>query len=340
MKGILILLSLLYQAGCQFKNVLYSLKIFRPKNAPLPVISIGNITFGGSEKTPLVMFLIGELLQNGCKPALVTRGYRGNWERKGGMLSSGNGLLGSWEDSGEEAFMVARNFPKAGVFIGKERLKSCRNAHLNGYELAVCDDGFQHRRLFRDVDIVLYDPAERNPLREPVSSLRRAHFLLLKQPIGKETRCSFFARFPRLNVFAYSVITEGFFYIDGTAQQDVESLRRKKILAFCGIARPLRFLGQLAAEGIRPCTLLKFPDHHLYPPASIKRIRAKLQSEGAEALVTTEKDAVKIAGMEPFREIPTFYLKISVRTEEGFSSQIISLLQNKARDLPKGTAKV
>jgi len=327
MNGLIALLSLLYQTGCRIKNVFYDRQLAKAKKAPLPVISIGNLSFGGSEKTPLAMWLIEELSRQGYKPALITRGYKGRWESEGGVLSAGKEPLGTWRDGGDEAFMVSSNFPEAGVFIGKKRIESCRNARNQGFDIAVCDDGFQHRRLFRDIDIVLYDPSRNEPLRESVSSLKRAHILLMKKNIDAGTRKAVAARFPRLKAFAYSVFTVGFFSLDDKAQSGAYSLRRKRILAFSGIAHPGRFLGQLKSEDIHPESFLQFADHHTYPPASIAKIRAELEKKKSEAMITTEKDAVKIKDASLFREVPTFYLKIGIKTEKGVSDRIKELLK-------------
>jgi len=120
----LFFLSFFYCAASSFRNWLYSLKIFKAKKAPLPIISVGNITFGGSGKTPLVMSILSFLIEKDYKPALLTRGYKGNWQKKGGLLSDGNNILGSWQDSGDEPLMIAKNIPKAGIFVGRNRLSS------------------------------------------------------------------------------------------------------------------------------------------------------------------------------------------------------------------------
>ena len=184
MKPLFFLFSLLHRSWCRAKNWLYSKMIVHPRRAPLPVISVGNIAFGGSGKTPLVIHLMSFLSKQGLKPAMVSRGYRGKWERSGGVLSDGKNLLGSWQESGDEAFMAALNIPQAGIFIGKDRARSCQMAKDQGFDIVVLDDGFQHRRLSRDVDIVLYDPEDRCFLREPVSSLERAGALLLEEGIS------------------------------------------------------------------------------------------------------------------------------------------------------------
>lgn len=327
MKLSLLLFSLLYQSGCQIKNCLYSLRIFKPKKAPLPVISVGNISFGGTEKTPLVIHLIEFLAEHGLNPALVTRGYKGNWEKKGGVLSYGKGILGGWRDSGDEPFMVARNSPEAGIFIGKNRLLSCQKAKQSGFEVAVLDDGFQHRRLQRDIDIVLFDPAQKVALREPFSALRRADILFIKKhahPQKKEIE----RRFPEPSIFEYFVQSQGLFRIGKKEAAKIEDFK-EKVIAFCGIARPERFVSSLKEEGIEPLYIFKFPDHHTYPPSSVKKIKEKYQKLGAEALLTTEKDAVKLEANEDINILPVYYLKIELRIEKGFDSSLAHLVQNK-----------
>ncbi len=324
MNGLLAILSLIYQAGCQLKNVLYKIHFFRPKKAPLSVISIGNIRFGGSEKTPLAMAVTTMLLNNGYKPALVTRGYKGKWEKKGGILSDGKNILGNWTDSGDEAYMVAWNFPQAGVFVGKNRLTSCLNASQLGFDVAILDDGFQHRKLFRDLDIVLHQAEKLTPLREPVSSLSRAHVLLMKEDSTRDIKVKGSDRIPGVATYLYSVDCQGFFSLDGRIQADTEVLRKKKIIAFCGIARPERFLTLLTTAGIKPCSFLKFADHHAYPVSTQKNLLNAFQAQEADVFLTTEKDAVKIKNFEMFQRKPIYYMKIGLKTEDAFEALILS----------------
>ena len=199
-------LSLPYQLGSQIKNLFYRWKIFKPKRAPLPVMSVGNIAFGGSEKTPLVMNLISFLEKQGYKPALISRGYKGKWERKGGVLSDGQRILGTWEESGDEPYMVAQNFPEAGIFTGKHRHLSCEKAKDLGFEVALLDDGFQHQRLHRDLDIVLYDPGENTFRREPASALKRAHLILVKRSLEPNFKNRIKKAFASVDVYEYSVV--------------------------------------------------------------------------------------------------------------------------------------
>ncbi len=328
MKFLLFLLSLLNRSGCLIKNWLYKKKILKPKKAPLSVISVGSIALGGTEKTPLVINLINYLIRQGFKPALISRGYKGRWEKSGGILSDGKNILARWEDSGDEPFMVAQNSPQAGIFIGKNRLLSCQKAKSLGFELAVLDDGFQHRRLHRDLDIVLYTPAEKTTFREPVSSLKRAHILLMKKGVDPERKKKMMERFTKASVFEYSVKNKGVLRLLEKKTQPGEKLKGKKVLAFCGIARPERFLSALKEEGIRPSFFFKFPDHHPYPKSSLEKITEKYKKINAEAIITTEKDALKIIQNKGLKKIPAYYLKIDLELEEKFYAKISNLIQN------------
>lgn len=322
-------LSLLYRAGSQFKNLLYHWKILKPKKAPLPIISIGNITFGGSEKTPLVMNVISFLLEQGYKPALLSRGYKGKWEKKGASLSDGRSILGSWEDSGDEAFMIAQNIPQAGIFIGKNRLHSSKRATRSGFNVGVLDDGFQHRILHRDLDIVLYDLSQKAALREPFSSLKRAHLLLVKKKDESNRKKEIKKDLSKKAFFEYSVISRGFFRLGEKGEKvSAERIRGKKVIAFCGIARPERFHSLLQEEGIYPKFFLKFPDHHPYPQSSLEKILKYFFKVEAEVLIMTEKDAVKVVDKINPRKIPAYYLKIDLEVEKEFYPAVLSVIQN------------
>jgi tetraacyldisaccharide 4'-kinase len=327
MKFLLFLLSLLNCSGSQVKNWLYNNRILTPSKAPLPVISVGSIAFGGTGKTPLAINLITYLVKHGFKPAFISRGYKGRWEKSGGILSDGKKILAQWEDSGDEPFMVAQNIPQAGIFIGKNRLLSCQKAKSLGFELAVLDDGFQHRRLHRDLDIVLYTPAAKTARREQVSSLKRADILLLGRKVDPQSKKRITERFPEAAVFEYSVKNEGFFRLTGKQGRADEKLKEKKILAFCGIARPERFLSMLHEAGIKPAFFFKFPDHHPYPKSSLKKIIDKYQEIKAEAIITTEKDALKISDNENLKKVPAYYLKIDLEAEDKFYPRISNLLR-------------
>lgn len=328
MDFVLRLLSLFYQAGCQAINALYRMKLLRPKKGPLAVVSVGNISFGGSEKTPFVLTLTDAFLKKGIKPAVITRGYKGKWERRGGILSGGKGQSATWTESGDEPFMIALNYPEIGVFIGKNRLRSCYKARDMGFNVAILDDGFQHRHLHRDIDVVLYNPSEDHLLREPLSSLARADILLLKNDAGFQSSPDVLHNINDGNTFFYSVSSEGFYNMDRTKTSGSD-IKGKRVLAFCGIARPERFLKLLERTGIMPIHFIAFPDHFPYPPNSMKKIIQHFNAQNAEVCLTTEKDAVKIRGRQELFHIPMFYLKIGIQVEEDLFTKIFAKLKEK-----------
>jgi len=319
--------SFFSRIACRFKAAVRRTGIVKPRKAPLPVISVGNLTLGGSEKTPLAMEILGFLQDRGFRPALVTRGYKGKWEHKGGVLSDGKALYGGWEEAGDEPYMAARRYPGAGVFIGKRRYRSCLKAKEFGFDVAVLDDGFQHIGLARDLDIVLHDLGTRQALREGLSSLKRAGVLLLKKGGDERASRKIHGRFPALSIFEYAAVSQGLRALDSGEFAAIESLKGKTVLAFCGIARPERFFSLLEASGIRPGKRMIFPDHYAYPPSALADIARICGSIKPSALITTEKDAIKIAGRAAaWASVPTYMLKIGLDLPPAFFEKILEYL--------------
>lgn len=333
MKTLLFLFSLFSRIVSQIKNFLYAWHIFRPRAAHLPVISIGNIALGGTEKTPFAMQVLEWLFQAGRRPALVSRGYRSRWEKRGGILQDGKSLLGTWEDGGDEPFLAARNFPQAGVFVGKNRLASCRRAKELGFDIVVLDDGFQHRRLHRDLDIVLFSPQEKLAIREPRSALQRADLVLIKKDAPCRVALDNHPRFNLTKVISYSVVAAGFFSAWNMEAFPGSELAKKRITAFCGIARPRRFFDLLAKTGLEVAASWTFPDHYPYSRAALQKIVRCSQKAGAEAMVTTEKDSVKLLkSKDLFGGLPLYFLKIKVQPEPVFFEALSLFLEQECRN--------
>ncbi len=332
MKLLLLAFSLLSRLASRFKNVLYDRGLIASRTASLPVVSVGNISLGGTGKTPLAVELLRWFLDRGRRPALVTRGYKGQWEKKGGILSDGKRILGTWREAGDEPLMVARAVPRAGVFVGKDRLASCRQAAELGFDIVVLDDGFQHRRLARDLDIVLLSLEEKIALREPASALRRADILLLNKKATGRAGKGQIRRHRTGAVFKYSVATRGLSDLRGGESLEPEELAKMKVVAFCGIARPQRFLAQLRSSGTDPAAFLTFRDHHPYPAASLTKISRVLRETGAEAAVTTAKDAAKLSDHpDALAGMRVVVLEIGLDIEPEFWSALNPLLKDKIR---------
>jgi len=329
---ILRLYSLISRFVSGIKNLLYDKGVFKPGIAPLPVVSVGNISLGGTSKTPLAIEVISWLAAHGRKPALVSRGYRGRWEKTGGVISDGTRTAGTWRDSGDEPFMAAKALPGAGVFVGKNRLASCQRALEMGFDVTVLDDGFQHRRLGRDLDIVVYSPSGKAVLRESASGLRRAGVVLVeKEDLAEVREIGIPSVFPG-RPLPYEVVARGFHLVGSDAPVSTGNLNDLPVLAFCGIARPERFLQSLESQGIKPVAVLTFPDHHAYPRASIEKILRTARTAGAASAITTAKDAVKLADRSTrFTGLPVYVLEIGLSIDPGF----FELLEAALRRFPR-----
>lgn len=313
-------------------RLVYDWKLLKTKTAPLPVISIGNISLGGTGKTPLAIKILQVLENEGYKPALATRGYRGKWEKKGGILSDGKNLLSTWQNAGDEPVLIARNVPNAGVFVGKNRFDACQKANAMGFDVVVLDDGFQHLSLKRDLDIVLHDPNEKIALREFQSTLKHADIILLMSDTTDWDLEKWQMRFPQAQIFPYSSHSLGLVSAANGQEISPRDLQARRILAFCGIARPHRFFRLLEAIGIKLEQQLKFPDHHFYPQASIQKILHRCKRERIEVLITTEKDVIKTTALMTQTTIPVYFLKLDLDIEKAFFEGISIRLKQSTMD--------
>jgi len=304
---------------CAWKAARYRKGRKTARRVPLPVVSVGNLALGGTGKTPLVCELIGHFLGRGYHPALVTRGYRGSWEKTGGVLSDGRSLFGGAREAGDEPALIARRFPDAGVFVGRDRILSCLKAEALGFDLCILDDAFQHLRLARDLDIVLHHPSAGLPLREGEGALSRADILLLNRDAGAGAADGFRSRFPRLSVFEYGVAPRGLFRDGEGPPAPLSVLKGKRILAVAGIARPGRFFDMLEKAGAAELIPRVFPDHYAYPPAGMSRIAALAARREPDMILVTEKDAVKIGlSSRPFGDIPLLVLRLGIDLPSAF----------------------
>jgi tetraacyldisaccharide 4'-kinase len=273
------ILSLIYEKVVQTRNTLYDNSILRVHKVPSVVVSVGNIEVGGTGKTPFTMALASELLRRGRRVSILTRGYRGSL--KGPVLVRAGHRV---EEVGDEALLMARsvNVP---VIKSPDRVKGVLFAYAYfGSEIVIMDDGFQHRRIYRDLDIVLLSrdvtqarllPA--GPLREPPSSLKRADFIIGMKGASHVKLCADLRP-------ACLVDTRG-------ETHSLDSIAGSKALAFCAIGKPSHFFSLVEALGAEVQTL-PFGDHHRYTKEDITEILDK--AAVTDIILTTEKDLVKI----------------------------------------------
>jgi tetraacyldisaccharide 4'-kinase len=332
----LYLLSLPYGGAVRARSFLYSLGLLKTKKLSCPVISIGNITVGGTGKTPLVMALAKGLMSRGIFVAILSRGYKGK-KTSEPVVSDGKTILLSPEESGDEPFLMAKTCQGIPVLVGKDRFASGRIA-LQRFDVKglLLDDGYQHLPLYRDINILLIDShmgfgddtlLPRGILREPLSHLRRANlFLLTKvedpkdcQPLEKKIH----EIHPSGQVFhshyeAMSLVSPM------ENEEELGSLKGKKILALCGIADPDSFSSILKKCGMEIIAEAIFPDHHLYTAKDLSFIEEK--GKKADCIVTTEKDMVKLKKLNMgLLHVRALRIQIKIWEEKEFYQRVMKV---------------
>ena len=274
-------LARIYGTGVTLRNGLYERGALKQKKLAGPVVSIGNLSVGGSGKTPFVM-LLGELLKNrGIKFDVLSRGY-GRQSRGVAVVDPG----GSARDFGDEPLLIARRLGVP-VIVGEDRHQAGVLAESKfGPQLHLLDDGFQHRALARDFDIVLVTPEDARDqllpagrLREPLASLGRADAVVLTSGASQEA-------FPVKDKLVWRVRR-------GISPKNVSS----RPIVFCGIARPQNFVLQLRTAGIEATAEAFYSDHHAYTERDIRDLLALREKSEADGFVTTEKDAINLGGL-------------------------------------------
>jgi tetraacyldisaccharide 4'-kinase len=331
----LYLLSIPYGCAVRLRSALYSNHLFKTNRLPCPVVSVGNITVGGTGKTPLVIALATGLKERGIPVAILSRGYKGE-RTSGPVVSDGKTISLSPEEAGDEPYLMAERLRGIPVLIGKDRFINGRIAlQRYGIRGVLLDDGFQHLQLHRDLNIVLIDSTigfgdphllPRGMLREPLTHLRRADLFLLTKVEGPET-CRPLENFlrkvhPEAPVFHSHHEASGLIGPNGE-WEDLTSFNEKRVLALSGIANPSSFLSLLKKCGMKVIKEAVFPDHHRYTDEDLVSIEKN--GKGADWIVTTEKDLVKLAHFEIGR-LPIRALRIDMKIwEETFFQEVMRI---------------
>lgn len=293
------------------RAVLYRCNLLSSYRAPVAVISVGNLAVGGTGKTPVTDYLVKLLLARQLRVAVVSRGYGGGGVAAPGLVCAGDGPLVGAGAAGDEPYLLARRNPRALVFVNPRRREAVAAAVADhGAEVVLLDDGFQHLAVARDLDIVLLDAARplsngrvlpAGRLREPVSALQRADLLLLTRHAG--------GALPQLPVDRPVLacrhrLGTTLRALDGR-ELSLTNLAGRRGVAFAGIAHPQGFFDALTAAGLNLVECLALADHVHYDQALLERLERS--AEKVEFLLTTEKDAVKLEGVEfgvPCYQVP------------------------------------
>ncbi len=310
--AVLTALSLLYGTAVCMRAVFYRLHLLRANKLPCTVISIGNITLGGTGKTPTVISVARTLSRNRKQPMVISRGYGRKSESEILVVSDGRSVVADVRISGDEPVLIASRLPTVPVIVGSNRYRAAvRGLQQFDSGVVILDDGFQHRRLRRTLDIVLVDAADpfgngrllpAGILREPLAALKRAHAIMITRSDRAVNRDELIAKIKRIT--SAPIFTSCHQPVDAVecSTGDVKplsALRGAKALVFSGIARPVSFTSLLTSLGVDIAAQEAYPDHFEYRKSDLAHIYEKAADARANMILTTEKDMVRLRSFKP-----------------------------------------
>ena len=305
--------SALYGRVASARRAWFERRPHTVRRLPHPVVSVGNLTVGGSGKTPVAALVARILLEYGERPAILSRGYA-RPERLDGVVvvSDGREVLETAPRAGDEPFMLAKALPGVPVLVCEDRYLAGRLAHRRfGTTVSILDDGFQHLQLARDVDLLLVTPDDLDEavlpagrLREPLAAALAAHALVVPGSASDGDR-----------VAAILGVGRWFTLQARNGEPASPTLTRDKpVVAVAGIARPQRFFETLTHDGWNVAERIAFPDHHWFTSSDLARVDATARAADAVAVLTTEKDAARLPGTPPVR-VPWVAVPLQVSIE-------------------------
>lgn len=330
-------------------HLLYDAGFLSSEKLPAKVISVGNITSGGTGKTPFVLYL-ARRLSSRYRVAILSRGYKGKREGSFGLVSDGKRVLLDPLEAGDEAYLLAKSLKDVPVLVGKDRLFSGGFAtSFLGSQVLILDDGFQYRPLRRDLDIVLIDALDpfgggkllpQGLLREPPSALRRADVIVINRAslisldLLSELKETLRGLNPRASLFTADYRATGLRELFGTKKV---WLQGEKVYALCALGNPESFMRHLESMGLKVVYARFFPDHYRYTEGELREIEREAFSVGASFIVTTSKDEVNM----PFNfrpSIPFFVseIELELKEEERFWKKVEEALVYRVLVLSNG----
>jgi len=327
--GALIAMAAAYRAVLGARDWLYAGGVLRSRSLDCPVVSIGNLTVGGTGKTPAVELAVRTLIDLGHRPGVLSRGYG----RRGGgvqVVADAASIRLDAEEAGDEPFLLARRLPGVPVVVGANRYEAGRLARARfGVTAVVLDDGFQHRTLRKDLEVLMVRAAEPwgngrllpgGPLREPVGRLARAGLVVATGAHGIDEAAAVSATVARVApavpvLTAAHVPTECF---ESSAMRvvPVAALREGRLVGFAGIGSPDRFRHTLHEAGAAVVDFREFPDHHWYTREDLARLERRAAELDAHGFVTTEKDWVRLHRL-PAPKRPVYVLRVRLALTSG-----------------------
>jgi tetraacyldisaccharide 4'-kinase len=322
-------LSGLYGVAMKARRALYRRGFFRVNEIGVPVISVGNLTTGGTGKTPLVEWIARALAQRQERLCILTRGYGREHPGRRVLVSNGSEMFSDARGAGDEPLLLAEKLKgEAAVICDADRVAAAHWAIENlGTKLFILDDGFQHLRMARDYNIVAIDAT--NPwgnrrllpagnLRESPHQLARADCIVITRADDLAQTQTLKPEIDRLSkgrpVFLSRMRVAGLRKLsdlkDGASGEDLKSV---PAAAFCGVGNPESFFAQLRRDGYTLCHTRVFPDHHYYTQEEINALISQSSQRGAHALLTTAKDEVKLRSFK--FEMPSYVVDVAIEIE-------------------------
>lgn len=339
--------SPIYSLAMRIRERMYAKGILRSYTMSVPVISVGNLTLGGSGKTPMVQFLARELQRCGYHPAIISRGYGGKVKGKINVVSDGTAVLLSAEQAGDEPRLLAETLPGVPVLTGIVRRFPAQAAIERGADLLLLDDGFQHLQIRRDVNLVLFNTDRLagnsrvfpgGDLREPVAALTRAtHFVMTGVREDNQDRAGRFGELLQTRIPGVPVVHVGY-DVAGVVQLSPAALlepiadaplQQGKWFGFAGIAHPQSFRQTLETSGVELAGFQALDDHQYYTSVVLDKLCAQAVRANAIGLVTTEKDLVKLAPGRGELRLPLYGLRMEVKASPTYLQSIISSIASK-----------
>ena len=315
--------SLLFHLLVRLRAWLYGRGILRQRRLQGVVLSVGNLTVGGTGKTPMVLWLAQRLIAEGKRVAILTQGYRGfrgpaSWFPQS-KQNTREGL------SDELCLLRTRLGDRVEFGVGADRYSHGCQLHERGVDWFVLDDGFQHLRLARDVDIVLIDATEpfgggrllpAGGLREPKSALPRADIVVITRSSHARAVEATVRRSTHAPIFYAQVECEDILpFMGNVPQQSEVDWREKKLFAFSAVGNPAAFFSDLRRWGMQLAGQASYRDHHWYTRRDVEQLERRAQAAGAQAFICTEKDLFNLAGI-PFQVLPALYCRVALKISE------------------------
>ena len=316
-----------YALAVALRNWLFEIKIFKEKRVDAVIISVGNLTIGGSGKTPLVIYLLDLLNKCGLKTGVLSRGY-GRSSRGYKLVSDGEKILTTVDQCGDEIYQTVSECHVPGA-VCENRVKGAEKfLSQTDVNIIVLDDAYQHRWIYRDLNVLVCEQKfllSRNflvknlfptgNLREPFISVKRADVVIInrKFSIAEDIPANLRKYFEGKKIFKANYKAIGFVDIKRKVDHKIEEFKGQKSLVVSGIADPSSLINVLDQNGLNTENRMIFIDHKNYSNKEIQAIRKNFYNTNSHSVITTQKDAVKLVGFsKEFDDIDIFYLKIKM----------------------------